>query len=58
VELSGGRVVESERGQILEESNWVVGGLKGAAARLGLARTSLVYEMQKLRISRAPGEGT
>jgi len=54
-----GTVVESERDQIiraLEESNWVVGGPKGAAARLGLARTSLVYKIQKLRISRPPAE--
>jgi formate hydrogenlyase transcriptional activator len=50
------KMIDSERDQIiraLEESNWVVGGPNGAAARLGLARTSLVYKMQKLRISRA-----
>ena len=55
-----GAVAESEREQIiraLEESNWVVGGPKGAAARLGLARTSLVYKMQKFRISRAQRDG-
>ena len=55
-----GTAIESERDQIvraLEESNWVVGGPKGAAARLGLARTSLVYKMQKFRISRASGDG-
>jgi len=59
VKLSGDKGGESERDLIiraLEESNWVVGGPNGAAARLGLARTSLVYKMQKLRISRAPGE--
>ena len=47
---------QSERDQILqalEESKWVVGGPHGAAARLGLARTSLVYKMQKFGISRA-----
>ena len=45
-----------EREQIvraLDQSNWVVGGRNGAAARLGLKRTSLVYRMQKLGISRA-----
>jgi formate hydrogenlyase transcriptional activator len=45
-----------EREQILralDQSNWVVGGPNGAAARLGLKRTSLVYRMQKLGISRA-----
>jgi formate hydrogenlyase transcriptional activator len=59
VKPSGGKGGESERVVIiraLEESNWVVGGPNGAAARLGLARTSLVYKMQKLRISRAPSE--
>jgi formate hydrogenlyase transcriptional activator len=47
---------QKEREQIvraLDESNWVVGGRNGAAARLGLKRTSLVYRMQKLGISRA-----
>jgi formate hydrogenlyase transcriptional activator len=36
----------------LEASNWVVGGRTGAAERLGMKRTSLVYKMRKLRISR------
>jgi formate hydrogenlyase transcriptional activator len=36
----------------LEASNWVVGGQTGAAERLGMKRTSLVYTMRKLRISR------
>src|SRR5262249_10292942 len=36
----------------LEASNWVVGGRNGAAERLGMARTTLVYRMKKLRISR------
>jgi formate hydrogenlyase transcriptional activator len=48
---------QAEREQIvraLRESNWVVGGARGAAARLGLKRTSLAYKMQKLRISRPP----
>jgi len=50
---------ELERDHILralEVSNWVVGGRNGAAERLGMKRTSLVYRMRKLRISRsAPG---
>src|SRR6266568_5342665 len=53
---SGGNALEhAEREQIvraLRESNWVVGGARGAAARLGLKRTSLAYKMQKLGISR------
>ena len=46
---------EVERDHIvraLEASNWVVGGRNGAAERLGMKRTSLVYRMRKLRISR------
>ena len=38
--------------RVLEASNWVVGGRTGAAERLGMKRTSLVYKMRKLRISR------
>jgi formate hydrogenlyase transcriptional activator len=53
---SGGNMLEqAEREQIvraLRESNWVVGGTHGAAARLGLKRTSLAYKMQKFGISR------
>ena len=38
--------------RVLEASNWVVGGRNGAAERLGMKRTSLVYKMRKFRISR------
>jgi formate hydrogenlyase transcriptional activator len=38
--------------QALRESNWVVGGVRGAAARLRLKRTGLAYKMKKFRISR------
>ncbi len=34
----------------LEESRWVIGGKKGAAARLGLARTTLLSKMRRLGI--------
>ena len=34
------------------ETNWVVGGPNGAAARLGMHRTTLIAKMQKLGISR------
>jgi formate hydrogenlyase transcriptional activator len=37
---------------ILRETNWVVGGPNGAAARLGMHRTTLIAKMQKLGISR------
>ncbi len=47
---------DAERDHILQalaETNWVVGGPKGAAARLGLQRTTLISKMQRLGISRA-----
>ena len=37
---------------ILEAAGWVVGGPHGAAARLGLKRTTLVTKMKKLGILR------
>jgi formate hydrogenlyase transcriptional activator len=46
---------EAERDHIrrvLEKSNWVVGGPNGAAARLGMKRTTLQSKMKKLGISR------
>jgi formate hydrogenlyase transcriptional activator len=46
---------ESERAlilQTLEGVRWVIGGPKGAAAKLGLKRTTLIHKMQKLGISR------
>jgi DNA-binding NtrC family response regulator len=56
--ITGGNALEqAEREQILRElrqTNWVVGGARGAAARLGLKRTGLAYKMQKLGISRPP----
>jgi formate hydrogenlyase transcriptional activator len=48
---------DSERNLILrtlEAVGWVIGGPKGAAAKLGLKRTTLIHKMQKLGISR-PG---
>ncbi len=38
--------------ETLQKSNWVVGGRAGAAARLGLPRTTLIARMRKLGISR------
>ena len=46
---------ESERSLILrtlEQVRWVIGGPKGAAAKLGLKRTTLIHKMQKLGIYR------
>jgi len=48
-------LAEVERDHILralEASSWVIGGRSGAAARLGMKRTSLAYRMEKLRIRR------
>ena len=36
----------------LEETGWMIGGPDGAAARLGLPRTTLISKMKKLGISR------
>ena len=46
---------DSERVLILntlEAVGWVIGGTKGAAAKLGLKRTTLICKMQRLGISR------
>jgi formate hydrogenlyase transcriptional activator len=53
---TGGRTLaDAERAHIiaiLRETNWVVGGCSGAAARLGLNRTTLISKMRKRGISR------
>ena len=38
--------------ETLQKANWVVGGRTGAAAILGLPRTTLIARMRKLGISR------
>lgn len=48
---------DAEREHILaalKQTNWVIGGPSGAAARLGMKRTTLISRMQKLGIER-PG---
>jgi formate hydrogenlyase transcriptional activator len=48
-------LADAEREHILDalrETGWVVGGPKGAAARLGMKRSTLFKKMQKLGISR------
>jgi formate hydrogenlyase transcriptional activator len=50
-----GTLVEAERKHILRvlrESNWVLGGPTGAAARLGMKRSTLHWKMKKLGIAR------
>jgi formate hydrogenlyase transcriptional activator len=48
---------QAEREHILKalrESDWIIGGPVGAAAKLGMKRTTLQSKMQKLGISRHP----
>jgi formate hydrogenlyase transcriptional activator len=48
-------LIEAERDHILKilaEARGVVGGPRGAASRLGLPRTSLIYKMRKLGINK------
>jgi formate hydrogenlyase transcriptional activator len=50
-----GTLEDFERAHItatLHETNWVVGGRHGAAAKLGLARTTLIAMMRRLGICR------
>jgi len=52
---SGQTLAEVERVYItetLQSTNWVVGGPAGAAAKLGLPRTTLIARMRKLGIAR------
>ena len=54
-DASAQTLAEMERAFIvetLENTRWVVGGREGAAARLGLARTTVISRMHKLGISR------
>ena len=37
--------------RVLEETNWIVGGPRGAAARLGMKRTTLQSYMKRLAIA-------
>jgi formate hydrogenlyase transcriptional activator len=53
-------LADAEREHILhalEESNWVVGGKAGAAARLGLKRTTLADKMRRSGLSRETAYG-
>jgi formate hydrogenlyase transcriptional activator len=49
-------LAEAERDHILnalQKTNWVVGGASGAAARLGVKRTTLISKMRRSGLSRA-----
>jgi formate hydrogenlyase transcriptional activator len=55
VTVSEGTFMDSQRALILRAlaaTGWVIGGPRGAAARLGLKRTSLISKMKKLGIYR------
>jgi len=48
-----GTLDEAERNQILaalEQSRWIIAGPNGAAARLGMKRSTLQFRMRKLGI--------
>jgi formate hydrogenlyase transcriptional activator len=50
---ASGTLADANREHILEtlnQTNWLIGGQDGAANRLGLPRTTLIYKMRKLGI--------
>jgi formate hydrogenlyase transcriptional activator len=52
---AGVTLAAAEREHILaalHETDWVLGGPNGAAARLGMKRTTLQWKMKKLGLSR------
>ncbi len=52
-ESVAGTLADANREHILEtleRTNWLIGGQDGAANRLGLPRTTLIYKMRKLGI--------
>jgi formate hydrogenlyase transcriptional activator len=52
-ESSARSLADADREHILEtltQTNWMIGGQGGAANRLGLPRTTLIYKMRKLGI--------
>lgn len=58
--VSSKTLADAERAHItaiLRETNWVIGGARGAAAMLGLPRTTLIARMQRLGISGGTSRG-
>jgi formate hydrogenlyase transcriptional activator len=59
VQTAAVTLAQAERDHILkalEESKWVVGGKAGAAARLGVHRTTLISKIKRCGISREMGQ--
>jgi formate hydrogenlyase transcriptional activator len=57
VEIPNPTLEDKVRQEILaacQRANWKLGGPRGAAARLGLKRTTLFYKMRRLGITRPP----
>jgi formate hydrogenlyase transcriptional activator len=53
-------LADADREHILEtlkQADWLIGGRKGAANRLGLPRTTLLYKMRKLGIETRRSQG-
>src|ERR1700685_3704701 len=53
LEIDPRTLADADREHILEtlnQTNWLIGGQDGAANRLGLPRTTLIYKMRKLGI--------
>ena len=54
-------LADADREHILEalkQADWLIGGQDGAANRLGLPRTTLIYKMRKLGIEVRRGIGS
>jgi formate hydrogenlyase transcriptional activator len=55
VEIANPKLEDKVRQEILaacQQANWRIGGPRGAAARLGVKRTTLFYKMKRLGIAR------
>jgi formate hydrogenlyase transcriptional activator len=53
-------LAEADREHVLEtlkQANWLIGGQGGAASRLGLPRTTLLYKMRRLGIETRRSQG-
>jgi formate hydrogenlyase transcriptional activator len=43
---------DASAAEALEQAGWIVGGPRGAAAKLGVKRTTLLAKMRRMGISR------